>query len=169
MFVLCSFMDHAPVFPSPDCPSAPAPDEDPLDFVPVRHERQRFGGWTPEAQRAFVLALSRCGLVAAAARSVGRTARTAYRLRQRADAADFCRAWDIAVEVGRGRAMDAAMMRAFTPRVVDVRYRDRIVGQRVFQDGALLTRALRAIEADATGTPPHRARLRAGYGRTADR
>ena len=60
------------------------PVEEPDDlllFAPVAQARRRADGWSPEVQRAFVGALTRCGTVAAAARSVGRSAWSAYHLR----------------------------------------------------------------------------------------
>ena len=51
-----------------------------IAFTPVPRQRKRRAGWSPERQRLFLFALSRCGSVARAARSVGMTPRSAYRL-----------------------------------------------------------------------------------------
>ncbi len=45
-------------------------DDDPLpEFTPVPLSRSRRDGWTAERQRAFVAALARTGVVAAATRA----------------------------------------------------------------------------------------------------
>ena len=64
-------------------------------------------------QRAFVGKLSRCGVVAAAARSVGRSPSSAYQLRRRAgEDSGFARAWDTALARAGGRTLDEAMASA---------------------------------------------------------
>ena len=95
--------DQAPPHPPAAEPETLAPDDDPLTFTPVPG-RARHDGWTPERQRPFIGALARCGLVAAAAREVGKTPKSAYRLRERAGAESFCAAWDVAVDQGRAVA-----------------------------------------------------------------
>jgi hypothetical protein len=58
-----------------------ASDDTPdIPFTPVERLRRRRTGWSGDRQRAFIATLARCGSVAAAARSVGMTARSAYRL-----------------------------------------------------------------------------------------
>ena len=64
-------------------------------------------------QRAFVGKLSLCGVVAAAARSVGRSPSSAYQLRRRAgEDSGFARAWDTALARAGGRTLDEAMASA---------------------------------------------------------
>jgi hypothetical protein len=65
-----------------------APDFDP---VPVRARRD---GWTPERQRAFIAALRATLSISKAARAVGMSRKSAYRLRERPDAESFAAAWD---------------------------------------------------------------------------
>lgn len=65
-----------------------APDFDP---VPVRARRD---GWTPERQRAFIAALRATRSISKAARAVGMSRKSAYRLRDRPDAQSFAAAWD---------------------------------------------------------------------------
>jgi hypothetical protein len=76
--------------PAPHLPPRPGP------FLPasVRH---RSDGWTPPRQARFLGMLAPPGSVAAAARAVGLTRQTAYRLRQRPGAESFARAWDRAL------------------------------------------------------------------------
>ena len=94
-------------------------DPDPerlVDFTPVPRLRKRRNGWTEDTQRLFILALSECGCVAHAARVVGKSARTAYRLLEADGADSFAAAWDNAIALGverlradvMGRAVDGA-------------------------------------------------------------
>lgn len=71
--------------------SAPSvPDFDP---VPIRARRD---GWTVERQCAFMAALHATRSVSKAARAVGMSRETAYRLRERPGAESFAAAWDAA-------------------------------------------------------------------------
>lgn len=56
--------------------------------------RARADGWSEGRQCGFLAALYATGSVAAAARTVGMTRASAYRLRRRAGAESFARAWD---------------------------------------------------------------------------
>jgi hypothetical protein len=94
---------------------APPPNGyDPADYrwVPVRR-RPRIDGWTEEKQRRFIEVLADTGLVGAAARAVGMTRETAYRLRRSAHGAAFARAWDAARHHAGGLVEDIAFDRAF--------------------------------------------------------
>lgn len=53
------------------------PQSDPLHFTPVTLQRRRANGWTSDVQHAFIANLARCGIVSAAAKSVGKSARSA--------------------------------------------------------------------------------------------
>lgn len=59
--------------------------------VPLRYRRD---GWTPGRQSDFLGRLAETGNVAEAARHVGMTRESAYRLRDKAGAASFAAAWD---------------------------------------------------------------------------
>ena len=108
-------------------PAAPAPAPDPTEdgaqppdgydpadyrWVPVRR-RPRYDGWTEEKQRRFIEVLADTGLVSAAARAVGMSRETAYRLRRSAHGAAFARAWDAARHHAGGLVEDIAFERAF--------------------------------------------------------
>ncbi|PAX06672.1 hypothetical protein [Sphingomonas lenta] len=118
-----------------------------LLFAPVPQARRRADGWSAEVQRAFIDALTRCGTVAAAARSVGRSARSAYQLRARAgDDSPFARAWDEAQRRGTDEALDAAMAGGMVARRTEVFHRGRHVGWRTTYDSRLAYAALRALD-----------------------
>lgn len=72
----------------------------------------RCDGWSPLQQQRFIRALSVMGAVGPAARAVGMGRGSAYRLRGRAGAESFARAWDAAIGEGRARQFDYAMDRA---------------------------------------------------------
>ena len=93
---------------------APPPDGyDPADYrwVPVRR-RPRLDGWTEEKQRRFIEVLADTGLVSVAARAVGMSRESAYRLRRSAHGAAFARAWDAARDHSGGVIEDIAFERA---------------------------------------------------------
>lgn len=73
------------------------------DFTPVPMQRRRRGGWTPENQRLFIALLAETGSVKRAARSVGLSARSAYRLREKPGAGEFDLAWQAALDVRHAR------------------------------------------------------------------
>ena len=103
----------AAAFPRPS-------DELPIpDFDPVPRQRVRRGGWTEERQRGFIAALVKCGSVAAAARSVGLTPRSAYRLADAPGAESFVMAWDEAMKLGlaftRADTLERSLNGAFVP------------------------------------------------------
>ena len=87
-------------------------DDSCLAFNPVAQQRHRADGWTPETQANFIRALAAMGSVGQAARAVGMGRRSAYRLRDRADAASFASAWGRALSMGRIHQFTIAMDRA---------------------------------------------------------
>jgi hypothetical protein len=98
-----------------------------IPFTPVPRARARRDGWSPERQRMFIFALSRCGSVARAARSVGMSPRSAYRLAHAPGADDFARAWDDALDEGFERVRADALQRALGGAFVPVFRRGRLV------------------------------------------
>lgn len=99
----------------------------PIDFTPVPRLRRRRNGWTPETQRAFIDALGTCGCVARAARAVGMTPRSAYRLLEAGGAESFADAWDQAIARGIERLRLDALDRALHGAWVPVIRRGRLV------------------------------------------
>jgi hypothetical protein len=107
LFILCS---NLPMADSP-CPETLLA-ETVLAFTPVPAQRKRGNGWSPMQQERFIRALGVMGSVGPAARAVGMGRASAYRLRERAGAESFARAWDEALDQGRARMFDYAMDRA---------------------------------------------------------
>lgn len=117
--------------------------QDTLHFEIVP-SRSRHDGWTPARQRAFVEHLAILGLVGAAARAVGMSAKSAYGLRRRAgEWSSFATAWDRAVELGRARARDLAIERALEGELVPIYHRGRLVGSERRFDNRLIIMALK--------------------------
>lgn len=83
-----------------------------LAFTPVAAQRHRADGRTPETQANFIRALDAMGSVGRAAKAVGMGRASAYRLRERPDAASFAAAWDRAISAGRTHQFSIAMDRA---------------------------------------------------------
>jgi hypothetical protein len=111
--------------PNPDAGSDAGSDadfDDLLAFTPVPMQRRRADGWSAERQRRFITALSVMGAVGPAARAVGMGRASAYRLRERAGAAGFAEAWDIAIACGADlqfhTALDQAINGVTTVRVM---------------------------------------------------
>lgn len=111
-------------------------------FDPVQ-TKPRHDGWTPERQHDFIVALAESGCVTEAARSVGKTATTAYRLRARPDAGAFRQAWDIALDFAIRRLSDAAVSRALNGVSRPVFYQGEQIGERRHYDERLTMFLLR--------------------------
>jgi hypothetical protein len=100
-----------------DSQNMPAPtlclaESEYLAFTAVAQTRKRGNGWSPIQQERFILALEVMGSVRPAARAVGMSRASAYKLRDRPDAESFARSWDLALEIGRQRQFDCAMDQA---------------------------------------------------------
>ncbi len=135
--------------------SAPFDDPaDPLTFTPVPAASARRDGFTPARQREFIVQLARIGVVSAAAKAVGMSAKSAYGLRKRAgEESSFAAAWDAAVEEGRTHALDLSIERAIQGEVIPVFYRGRRIGSRVRYDNRLIIAALRRTHRDRYAAP----------------
>jgi hypothetical protein len=142
---------------------------DPRDFDPVPSASNRHDGWTPERQREFIAALAKIGMVAAAARSVGMSRKSAYALLERAGPeSGFARAWRAAAREGRSSAFSSAVDRAIHGVEKPYFYRGKLCGMKRVYDDRLLLAALRTLDreerradrkraAPARPCPPHRA------------
>lgn len=119
---------------------------DPLAFEPVSFARRRHDGWTPERQRLFILALSKIGLVSAAAAALGMSRKSAYALLERAGPeSGFARAWREAQAQGRMTAEFTAIERAIDGVEVPYFYRGKQYGVRRVYNDRLLIAALAAM------------------------
>ncbi len=98
-----------------------------IPFDPVPRLRSRRNGWSEERQRAFIFTLATCGSVAAAARSVGLTARSAYRLCDAAGADSFVAAWDKAIDIGISQLRADSLQRSLEGGFVPVYRRGKLV------------------------------------------
>lgn len=136
---------------------APPEAYDPADYrwVPVRR-RPRYDGWTEEKQRRFIETLADTGLVSAAAKAVGMTRETAYRLRRSAHGAAFARAWDAARHHAGALVEDIAFERAFEGVEHNVydENGDVVCTKRVYND-RLLMFLLSHLKPERYGGPAH--------------
>ena len=94
--------------------TAPKPEEPAnlADYRPVPQSKARHDGWTAERQRTFLTVLAETGCISEACMLAGVSSRSAYRLRQRGDAAAFANAWDQALRLATLRLTTVAYERA---------------------------------------------------------
>ena len=111
-------------------------------FRPVPTRRPRSDGWTPARQQDFIAALAACGNVARAARRVGMSMQSAYRLRKRPGADGFVAAWETALDRASADALDLALERAIHGVMVVRTYRGRFTGAMLRHDDRDTIRAL---------------------------
>jgi hypothetical protein len=127
-----------------------------LDFVPVPVKSRR-DGWSPAAQRGFILALAAGLGVSAAARAVGRTRQTAYRLRRQPGGASFAAAWDRALHFNRNRPLppgSTTWERGVEGVPVPIVHRGQIVGWRRKYCDRALGSILASLHAARRADPP---------------
>lgn len=97
----------------------------------------RRDGWTLERQTGFLRALAATHNVDQAARSVGMTRQSAYRLRARLRGEPFDLAWDAAFQAAFDVLAEAAMERALNGVEVPHFYKGEVVGTSRQFDGRL--------------------------------
>lgn len=114
----------------------------PYKFRPVPRRTTRADGWTSDRQHCFVWALARIPSVTVAARAVGMSARSAYRLRDAAGAEAFAAAWDDAMEIGADRVRETAIERTLEGVEVAIVRRGRVIGTETRYDHRLLAAVL---------------------------
>ena len=136
-----------------DADLAPPDTYDPADYrwVPVRRV-PRYDGWTEEKQRRFIETLADTGLVGEAAKAVGMSRASAYKLRRAAHGAAFAAAWDTAREHAAGLIEDIVFERAILG-VEHAVYNDmgEVTGTRLVHDNRLLQYLLRHLRPDRYG------------------
>jgi hypothetical protein len=118
--------------------------------VPVR---PRHDGWTVERQKWFILRLALGGCVAVAAKGVGMTRKSAYRLRERPGAESFAAAWDRAAGWGQDRTVDVGLERALCGERVPIVRNGRVVGEIHRHDNRLAMAVLNALDRRAVARP----------------
>lgn len=128
------------------------------DFAPVP-TRGRVDGWGALAQGDFIGFLAETGSVTEAARRVGLSKESAYRLRRRAGAEGFALAWEVAVAGGaecdfqptRKFTLEELAARALGRTLQVVMRRGRYVGTRIKSNDAMLLRHLAQIDRASRG------------------
>ena len=102
-----------------------------LWFTPVALRVQR-NGFRVKQQLRFIVSLARGASVSEAARAVGMTRQSVYRVRCRPDAESFAGAWDNAIEFARrvdaARRSPAAVPGTIETILVPRYYRGRLIG-----------------------------------------
>jgi hypothetical protein len=121
-----------------------------IAFTPVP-VRARHDGWTAARQKGFILRLALGGCVTVAAKGVGKTRKSAYRLREQPGAESFAAAWDKAIGWGRDRTVDVALERALLGERIPVFHDGRRVGERVRYDDRLMMAVLNASDRRRAG------------------
>ena len=126
------------------------------DFDPVP-TRNKHSGWTAERQRKFIEHLALTGSVGEAAAIAGVSSRSAYRLRNKAGAESFARAWDAALSLAATRLAAIAFDRALHGRSERF-YRDgELVMERKMPSDYLLTWLLSRLDPLQFGSPTAKA------------
>lgn len=138
--------DVADIVPPPQVP----------DFAPAP-TRKRHAGWTAERQRKFIEHLALSGCVGEACALVGVASSSAYRLRDRAGADSFARAWDAALQLTPTRLSAIAFDRAINGRVERFYKDGELVMERRMPSDYLLTWLLSRLDPLRFGSPSARA------------
>jgi hypothetical protein len=111
--------------------------------VPLRY---RADGWTPVRQAAFLGILVETRCVATAARAVGMSRESAYRLREKPGAESFAAAWDQMLETPRESRMsthDILWHRVEYGKIRPIMEHGRCVGVRTTPDNDAVLRLYR--------------------------
>jgi hypothetical protein len=101
-----------PVSPFHPADAADVASPDVPDFLPWFPKRRTTNGWSPDRQRGFLAALQACGSVRQAAAAVGKSARSAWQLRDKPGAEHFAVVWDEMARDGRSTVAQANFARA---------------------------------------------------------
>ncbi|WP_209348354.1 hypothetical protein [Pontixanthobacter sp. CEM42] len=108
-----------------DASSAPVSIETSSDTLPAT---QRHDGWSPARQAAFLRELAATHNVSAAARTVGMSRQSAYKLRMRLQGTPFDKAWEAAFVTRFDALAEAALDRALHGVEVPHCYNGELVG-----------------------------------------
>ncbi|MEO7814510.1 MAG: hypothetical protein ABIR87_03600 [Sphingomicrobium sp.] len=124
-------------------------DGDPvIAFDPVPQQRKRRIGWDGPRQRAFVASLARNPSIGFAARAVGMSPQSFYRLIERPGAESFAKAVDLAIDHGLARLRASGGRRGLSEDAVPVFRRGRHVRTELRRNDRLAIAILRQASAD---------------------
>ena len=115
--------------------------------------RKQHAGWTAERQRAFIDRLALTGSVGEACAIVGVASSSAYRLRNKAGAEDFARAWDAALSLAATRLSAIAFDRAINGRAERFYKDGELVMERRMPSDYMLTWLLTRLDPAQFGSP----------------
>ena len=128
---------------------------EPPPFQPAPTRKQH-SGWTAERQRKFIEHLSLTGSVGESAATAGVSSRSAYRLRNKAGAESFARAWDSALSLAATRLAAIAFDRALHGRAERFYKDGELVMERKMPSDYLLTWLLSRLDPVQFGSPSAR-------------
>ena len=135
-----------------DIVQAPTPPD--FEIAPTR---KRHAGWTAEKQRRFIERLSLTGSVGEACAAVAVASSSAYRLRNKAGAEGFARAWDAALRLSATRLAAIALDRAVNGRVERFYKDGELVMERRMPSDYMLTWLLSRLDPLQFGSPSAKA------------
>lgn len=119
--------------------------------------RKKHSGWTADRQRKFIEHLSLTGSVGEASAIAGVNSRSAYRLRNKAGAESFARAWDSALSLAATRLAAIAFDRALHGRSERFYKDGELVMERKMPSDYLLTWLLSRLDPLQFGSPSAKA------------
>lgn len=141
----------------------PAATANLIEVLPAEPPCDRHDGWTPERQAAFLRALAATHNVSAAAREVGMTRQSAYKLRARLKGEPFDLAWDAAFQSAFDALAEAAMERALKGVEVPHYFQGELVGTSRRYDERLTVALL--LMRERRRTAPAAWHIASAYGR----
>lgn len=125
-----------------------------VEILPAEPPPERHDGWTRDKQAAFLRALAATHNVSAAAREVGLTRQSAYKLRARLKGEPFDLAWDAAFQSAYDALAEAAMERALKGVEVPHYHKGELVGTSRRYDERLTVALLLMRERRRSLPPP---------------
>jgi hypothetical protein len=132
----------------------PAPSAPQFELAPTRKQH---AGWTAERQRKFIDRLALTGCVGDACAIAGVASSSAYRLRNKAGAESFARAWDAALSMAATRLAAIAFDRAINGRSERFYKDGELVMDRRIPSDHLLTWLLSRLDPLQFGSPTAKA------------
>jgi hypothetical protein len=143
--------EDAEIVPPPQLP----------EFTPAPTRKQN-AGWTADRQRKFIDHLALTGSVGESCALVGVASSSAYRLRNKAGAESFARAWDAALSLATTRLAAIAFDRALNGRTERFYKDGELAVERKMPSDYLLTWLLSRLDPLQFGSPSAKALAAAG-------